>query len=372
MTLSKRLDLHLLLVDAAPDRLAATRESVMAAVPGAVVRTATAPAEALAAVRAEEFDLALLEAQPGDIDAGSLAGLLRQEPGARDLPLIVLADAAPDPQWLVRAGAARIVDVIVRPIEPGLFAHKVAGIVALGAEARRQRRRAARADRLLESNELIVAGLIHDLRTPLMAINLSAEVALVRSQEEAVQQAARRIRSSTTRMMRIFDHLLNLSRVGAEVPEMEFTSGNLHEVAGAVLDDVRAAHPGAKFELTQEGEFAGRFDAALITRSIANLVGTALAHVGHGDPIKVRLDGTHRDRLWLEVSIPAVIPAEVQELMFVPGPGEAGREVAGFGLGLHAIDAFVRAHGGSVVGRSRAPEGTVFELLLPRDAMGAM
>jgi signal transduction histidine kinase len=45
--------------------------------------------------------------------------------------------------------------------------------------------------------------------------------------------------------------------------------------------------------------------------------------------------------------------------------------VPGFGLGLHHVDGFIRAHGGSIVGRSRAPEGTVFELLLPREAIAA-
>ncbi len=86
---------------------------------------------------------------------------------------------------------------------------------------------------------------------------------------------------------------------------------------------------------------------------------------------RLRLDGSHRDRIWLQVSTAAVIPADVQERMFVPGPSRAGREVPGFGLGLHHIDGFIRAHGGSVVGRSRNPDGTVFELLLPRDAIAA-
>ena len=85
----------------------------------------------------------------------------------------------------------------------------------------------------------------------------------------------------------------------------------------------------------------------------------------------MQLDGQHRDRLSLVVSIARAIPADEQERLFVPAPKTAGRESPGLGLGLHAIDAFVRAHGGSVLGRSRAPEGTVFELMLPRRADAA-
>lgn len=231
-------------------------------------------------------------------------------------------------------------------------------------------RRLERAERLLALNELLVAGLIHDLRTPLMAINLSAEVAMARTQEDTVQQAARRIRSSTFRMSRLFDHLLNLSRVGAEVHEIACRPGDLADVVTTAVAEMQRARPDVRIEVSRDGETLGVFDTDLIGRSVRSLLTTALDHVVPPDTVSVRLDGAHRDRLWLMVSIAAVIPPDVQERMFVPGPSTAGREVPGFGLGLHQIDGLVRAHGGSVVGRSRAPEGTVFELLIPRDPTG--
>lgn len=237
-------------------------------------------------------------------------------------------------------------------------------------DARRLADRLKRAERLLRLNELLVAGLVHDLRTPLMAINLSAEVAFARGQDDAVQQAARRIRTSSERMSRTFDHVLNLSRVGAEVDDPDLQPGDLHEAAEAVFAEARTADPAAAFEVTREGDLGGVFDAAMLRLVIANFVATALPYAGKAGPVTVHLDGSHRDRLWLRISVPGVIPADVQERMFVPGPNVAGLEASGLGLGLHPIDGFVRAHGGSIVGRSRAPTGTVFELLLPRDALG--
>jgi two-component system sensor histidine kinase/response regulator len=228
-----------------------------------------------------------------------------------------------------------------------------------------------RTQRLLALNERLVAGLIHDLRTPLMAINLSAEVALARSNEDAVQQAARRIRTSSERMSRIFDHLLNLSRVTDSVPDLELKPADLNGPLEAVLAEIGARDRQATFALTREGDLRGVFDPALLRRTLANVVGTALPHAGDARTVTIHVDGSHRDRLWLRVTVPGVIPAEVQEGMFVPGPNVRGLEVPGLGLGLHEIDAFVRDHGGSIVGRSRAPHGTVFELLLPRDASAA-
>lgn len=238
-------------------------------------------------------------------------------------------------------------------------------------EAHSLRERLAHAERMLRLNERMVAGLVHDLRTPLMAIKLSAEVALARSQEDAVQQAARRIRTSSDRMSRLFDHLLNLSRVGSPIPGLDLQAGDLHTTVEAVLDEARSTDATAKFEVSNEGDFNGVFDAALLRRAIANVVGTSLQHAGVSRTVTIHFDGTHPERLFIRVTAAGVIPAAVQEQMYKPGPNIAGRELAGPGLGLHEVDGFVRAHGGSVVGRSRAPDGTVFELLLPRDASGA-
>ena len=369
MTVFARSDLHVLVVDGQADRLESTRAAL--APTGAMLRAAASVPQAMAAVREQALELAVIDSKVGEVDGLAIAAAMRQEPLMQDVPVLMLADAAPDAKWLAKAGEAGVVDVLVRPIEPHVLLNKAGLILGHRAERRRLRSELAQVERLLRSNEQMVAGLIHDLRTPLMAINLSAEVVLARTQEEPVQQAARRIRSSTVRMSRLFDHLLNLARVGAEVHDVAWKVGNLHEVVAAAVADVQRSHPQAQIDVSQDGDFMGSFDADLVGRAVRNVLGTAIEHAGTAHPVAVRIDGAHRDRIWVQVSTPAVIPAEVLERMFVPGPSTAGREVPGFGLGLHHTDGFIRAHGGSIVGRSRAPEGTVFELLLPRDAIAA-
>lgn len=369
MALFARPDLRVLVVDGDAVRLESTRAALVPA--GASLLTAASVPQAMAAVREQALDLAIVDSKVGDIDGLAIAAAMHQEPRAQDVPIVMLADTAPDAKWLAKAGDAGVVDVVVRPIEPHVLLNKAGLILGFRAERRRLRSELARVERLFHSNEQMVAGLIHDLRTPLMAINLSAEVALARTQEEPVLQAARRIRTSTVRMSRLFDHLLNLARVGAEVHDLTWKTGDLQEVVAAAVADAQRSHPHVKIDVTQEGEFTGSFDAELVGRAVRNVLGTAIEHAGSGNPVALRLDGSHRDRIWVQVATAAVIPAEVQERMFVPGPSTAGREVPGFGLGLHHVDGSIRAHGGSLVGRSRAPDGTVFELLLPRDAMAA-
>jgi signal transduction histidine kinase len=367
MTAPMPNDARVLVVDDNPARAAATAAAL--APLGAHVRCAASLEEAADSLHDGAAALAIVEAHVGDSAARELVLRLRSAAG-RPLPAIVLDDAPADADALLRLAGAGAVDRLQRPFAPELLALKTSFVLGLALPARRMDEPDERAAQLLRLNELMVAGLIHDLRTPLMAINLSAEVALARTSDDAVRQAARRIRTSSMRMSRIFDHLLNLSRVSAGVERLALDRANLREVAQAALDEARRVEPAARFEVTEEGEFDGVFDAALIRRAIERLLATALAHVGPGDPVTLRLDGQHRDRLALAVSIANVISAEAQERLFVPAPKTAGREVPGLGLGLHEIDGFVRAHGGSVLGRSRTPEGTVFELLLPRDAGG--
>src|SRR4051812_12443438 len=161
--------------------------------------------------------------------------------------------------------------------------------------------RAARAERLLQLNERLVAGLIHDLRTPLMAINLSAEVAIARSSDDSVQQAARRIRTSSERMSRIFDHLLNLSRVTHPVPGLDLQPGDLGDSLDAAIAAARGGHPETVFEVTRDGDLGGVFDTALIRRTVASVVHTSATHAGEARTVTIHVDGSHRDRLWMRV-----------------------------------------------------------------------
>ncbi|HVN39890.1 MAG TPA: HAMP domain-containing sensor histidine kinase [Myxococcota bacterium] len=229
----------------------------------------------------------------------------------------------------------------------------------LHAGVRAREKRARRAQALLRTQEALIRGLAHDLRTPLMAINLSAEVASVRSADDAVQQAMRRIRSSTQRMARSLDHLSNVARVDADARRGPREVADLGRLAQAALESVRGVNPAVDVDVVEHGDLRLHADAAALQRALAHLLSTALAHA-HGDRVGVRIDGSAADRVWFEVTLPRAIPSDEQDRL--GGAGSRDRP----GLGLQAIDAIVQAHAGSVVGRSKAPDGTVLELLLPR------
>jgi signal transduction histidine kinase len=113
----------------------------------------------------------------------------------------------------------------------------------------------------------------------------------------------------------------------------------------------------------------GRFDPDRIGAAVSNLLGNALQHGAAGTKIRLRIDGTEAQMLRMRVANEGVIPEAVLATLFQPfhasGPG--GQHHGGLGLGLYIVQQFVAAHGGTVRANSGEPEGTVFDVTLPRD-----
>jgi len=311
--------------------------------------------EARRRIEAGAADLLVVGDAPSGslVDAMAAAERLAQVADGIPMLLVVRSDiAAADAFRLAAHGIEALA-------ADGLDADALARRLVVAAHARALRERGRRAHALARIHETLIAGLVHDLRTPLMAINLSAEVASARSPDDAVRQAMRRIRSSTQRMGRTLDHASNVAHLDAPLLADVREIADLGRVARDAVEAVRRDHVGAQVDVSELGDPCVRADPAGLRHVVTHLLATAVAHA-HGERVGVRIDGSAADRLWFEVTMPRAIPPDAQERL----SGDATRDRPG--LGLHAIEAIVRAHAGSVVGRTKAPEGTVFELLLPR------
>lgn len=87
-----------------------------------------------------------------------------------------------------------------------------------------------------------------------------------------------------------------------------------------------------------------------------------------GDPIVVRIDGTHPETVVLEVHNGGAIPESLRPSIFDPFRGTRHRRERsrGLGLGLFITQQLVQAHGGTIELRSTSAEGTTFAIRLPR------
>ena len=338
--------------------------------PGVVVLSAASGAQALELLLVHDVALALVDVQMPEMDGFALAELMRGTERTRGVPIIFLTAAPQDGQRSFRGYEAGAVDFLWKPVEPHAIRSKVAVFVELHRQRRQLRDGLAQLQRALVLNDTMAAVLSHDLRTPLSAIAMSAELILRTTGEDATLRAATRIRSSSARMAAMITQLLDFSRIRSGSLRIEPRPAQLGEICRPAVAELRQARPDARIELHCEGDLAATLDVDRMMQVVSNLASNALQHGTPDSPVQVAAEGTDAATLRLRVVNAGALPDDVRQRLFEPfRPSQSG--ATGLGLGLYIVDHFVRAHGGTVDGRATADGHTVFEVTLPRQPGGA-
>jgi signal transduction histidine kinase len=221
-------------------------------------------------------------------------------------------------------------------------------------------------ERAVALNQTVIGSLSHDIRTPLAALTLNAELVVRRAESAAVQEAGQRIKAAIGMLGRQIDHLVNLASLADEQLEPRIAAGDLPGLVRARLDDcLPGLSESGQLALEVEGDAAVAFDPVLLAQALDQLLILLAAHRGD-QPVRVQIDGHARRLVLLRLATPAVLPEAVQAHLFGAGPQQPGVAGARVGPGLALVERVARSHGGSLIGRSRARDGTLFELMLPR------
>jgi len=262
------------------------------------------------------------------------------------------------PERLASAEAARL-----RLLRAALFALAAACAVGGAAMARvlsRQRRLDALKSRF-------IAGVSHDLRTPLASILLVAENLEGGVVGEADRPRYHRaLRREAARLRHLIDDVLDFARLErGEAVRLQREDLDLAAwVEGLAADlEGRVTERGRDFRC-ERGSLpeSAHLDGPAVRRALENLVANALAH-GEGT---VRLDvRAAAGRLVFVVSDegPGVPVADRERVFEAFERGRNSAHRGGTGLGLAIVRSIARAHGGD----ARAGAGSAFELELPLD-----
>ena len=222
-------------------------------------------------------------------------------------------------------------------------------------------------------NEMFMAVLSHDLRSPLSAI-MAVASALQRAPEPAkVQALACNVQQAGRRMGRMIEDLLDVTRARQHGRlAIEPAPMDLGQQAQRVVQEVRAGHPERHLRLEQQGDLRGEWDEERLGQMLANLLGNAMHHGTPDQPVELSLDGAAADTVVLRVSNGGAIDAELLPRLFAPFTGRRNRagQHQGLGLGLFIVHQIVQAHGGTIDAASQAGR-TCFTVTLPRRAVAA-
>lgn len=228
----------------------------------------------------------------------------------------------------------------------------------------------ARLEEAIERERQLSADAAHELLTPLTTLQTKVDVALQRDREaSAYRSALTSAREEITHMIRAVRGLLSLHEVeqGGPPPREPVP---LTELAARRIeywqDQAKAEGIALTCRAEDRVQVAGHPDR--LVEAIDNLLENALKYTPEGGSVELLVTGEDGEAL-LQVrdTGPGFEDGEGGQLFerFYRGTG-AAQETRGSGLGLTAVRAIVKAHGGEVRAQSDGPgQGTTFVLRLP-------
>lgn len=219
---------------------------------------------------------------------------------------------------------------------------------------------------------IFMAGVTHDLKTPLTSIKLFAEL-LQRGKIKGANKRAygAMIENEADRLSRLIETVLEYANIERGRAAYSLAPVSLDHI---VKDSVRLLSVQAKlqkFKIRTTYSHRGTLitaDAAAIERCIVNLISNAIKYGGKSKRIVVK---TGRKGKWIFCSVSdngIGIPKESLPHVFAPfyrAPSGGAEQKGGVGLGLAVVDSVMKAHKGRAEVTSREGKGSTFTLLFP-------
>lgn len=210
----------------------------------------------------------------------------------------------------------------------------------------------------------------HDLRGPISAMLLVAEVLARESSGKTLTLAVSMLRSGR-RLTSLLDSLLeyNKATLGNGM-ELSLAQVDLALSCEEEVDMLRVAFPHSTIHYRASGDAVGSFDASRVREALGNLISNAAQHSVKGADIDVRVEGSHAAVEICVENQADPIPQEVLNTLFEPMKRHGQRPVGttgNLGLGLFIVREIARAHQGEVT--ATCHEGSIrFKIVLPKMA----
>lgn len=244
----------------------------------------------------------------------------------------------------------------------------------------------SRKSRLLAGQQMeFVAGVTHELRTPLAVIQSASQNLAdgVASSEAQIKRYGNVIRDHSHRLTSMVEQILRFAGLASGRVEIQHEHVDVGAVVAQAVHDCgpELAAAGSQVETRVSGDLPTvDGDPEALVHCLRNLLVNAAKH-GEGSPVVVSTGLAAGDANTIEIRVtdhgPGIDPAD-QPYVFEPfyrGRRATSNQVQGSGLGLSLVKKIVEAHGGQVRLMSRfgeaRPTGTTFTLRLPVEAAGS-
>ena len=216
--------------------------------------------------------------------------------------------------------------------------------------------------------EQFVAILGHDLRNPLQAIIIGADVLKNQLTDARSQRMSTLISQSCKRIDSLIENTLDFAhaRMGSGIPVRFSRDPGLKQELQQVIDEIAAVYPDRRIDVRISLETVPRVDTKRIGQMLGNLVANAVTHGDADRPVAIEIDS---DATQFEMRITnsgKPIAASTMQELFKPFKRSDDNLSRGLGLGLFIADQIAKAHNGTIQVTSTDDE-TCFCFRMPLD-----
>jgi signal transduction histidine kinase len=229
---------------------------------------------------------------------------------------------------------------------------------------------AAKLERQHDARLTHLAGVAHDLRNPLAALQMSS--VLLDPEQHASPSSARRasavVRRQVARLTRMVEDLLDATRIETGQLTLELQDTDLRALTQDVAQLFEETSPLHRITYDVSTEpLVVRCDPMRIEQTLTNLVSNAIKYSPRGGAVRLvarREDGAATISVSDEGS--GIAPSELEHI-WEPfrRTGVSNESIPGVGLGLWIARQIVEAHRGTLTVASTLGKGSTFTLSVP-------
>jgi two-component system sensor histidine kinase/response regulator len=342
------------------------------------VLLASGGGSALELFSTEKPDCVLLDVRMPDVDGLTACRRIRELPGGDETPIVFLT-ALRDVETFDQAVAAGGDDFLTKPVNPAELVVRVRAALKLRqmrAELREHyellRHQRDTLMRVQLQKERLSAFVVHDLKNPVSAMDLHAQLLLREAGLSAHGlESVRTIRKEAQQLTRMLLNLLDLAKGDEGKLVTNLSTVRADGLVTGVLDELSVTADARSVSLEADVQIQDvRLDPELFRRVLVNLAENAIRHAPKRTTVTVSALAA-RDSVEFRVrDTGAGIPVNQRARIFDPfvrleherdsNPVSRG----GRGLGLAFCKIAIEAHGGAIRVEDGDP-GAVFIVTLP-------
>ncbi len=313
-------------------------------------------------------DLVLLDGMMPILDGFEACAQLRQLPQGEQLPILMVT-ALEDNTSVDKAFAAGATDYITKPIHWAVLRQRVRRLLA--------------ARHLEKIRSDLTHMIVHDMKTPLMAISSYVDIILEEEIDDSIPinqlDILQRIQRNGRSLLDMTNMILDLQRMEEGKLALNLSENSACEVLQQVAENLNwmAQSYGVNIQLEcPQPELVYTLDWGLMSRVLVNLVTNAIKHSVHGGNVTLKTQGianSLKPGLLIAVKDEGEgIAMEDQKRIFeryTQATVRQGGSRTDSGLGLTFCKMAVEAQGGRIELQSTPNLGSTFSLIFPSSSL---